>query len=193
MVTDEQLLAAVSRGDQTAFEAFIHRWHGPLLGYLERMLQDSGRAEDLVQETFIRLIHQLKQKRTPGNARAWLYKVASNLCRDYWRSASYRSEKNILADVPEKADTKTSIVEIYERQETRTEIMKHLNELTDIQREIVILRFYQELKLKEIAEVLDLPAGTVKSRLFHALKSLKHRLGAEESEGKTDERQHQRS
>lgn len=188
MVTDEQLIHAISHGDQTAFEAFVHRWHGPLLGYLERMLKDSGKAEDFVQETFIRLIHQVKNKKTPDNTRAWIYKVASNLCRDYWRSAGYRSEKTMLADVFEQQDQRTSVVDIYERQETRQEILQSLDELTGIQREIVILRFYQELKLKEIADILEVPMGTVKSRLFHALKQLKKTLSPE-SEGKSYERQ----
>lgn len=181
-------MAAIGRGDPTAFEAFVHRWHGPLLGYLQRMLKDENKAEDLVQETFIRFIHQLRNKQPPENARAWLYKVASNLCRDYWKSASYRSEKTVLANVPEQTDHRASVVDIYERQEARNEMIRALEELTAIQREIVILRFYQELKLKEIAEVLELPVGTVKSRLFHALKHLRKTLSTKESEGILHER-----
>lgn len=190
MVTDEQLIHAISHGDQAAFEAFVHRWHGPLQGYLERMLKDSEKAKDVVQDTFIRLIQQINHKKAPDNARAWIYKVASNLCRDYWRSANFRSEKQVLPDIPEQPDQQASVVEIYERQETRKEILQSLDELTAIQREIVILRFYQELKLKEIADILELPTGTVKSRLFHALKQLKKTLSSEESEGKSHERQH---
>jgi RNA polymerase sigma factor (sigma-70 family) len=182
VVTGEPFMHAMSRNDQTTFEAFIDHYYGPLSGYLERMLQDSGKAEDVVQETFIKLIRQIRENPAPENTRAWLYKVASNLCRDYWRSASYRSERTALPEVPERLDKRPSVAEIYERRETRKEIIQSLNQLTETQREIVILRFYQDLKLIEIAEVLNLPLGTVKSRLFHALKQLKKQLTEKESE-----------
>ncbi len=176
MISDEELVRSMADGDQAAFEVFVHRYHRPLQGYLERMLQDADKAEDLVQDTFVRLLRRLQQGEIPGQIRPWLYRVALNLCRDYWRSSGYRSEMNRLAQPPEHKDTNPSIVEIYERQETRTEILQSLNSLPESQREIVILRFYQDLKLQEIAEVLDMPLSTVKTNLYNALKKLKKRL-----------------
>lgn len=180
IVDDEALTQAIARGDQASFEAFIHRYHGPLLNFIERMLQDPGKAEDFVQETFIKFIRQLKEKGIPDNSKAWLFKVAANMCRDHWRSASYKKEKHVLEYIPEKESPNDSVVDIYEKQETRKEILAVLNQLPERQREIVILRFYHDMKLKEIAEILDCPIGTIKSRLFHSMAFLKETLSGQE-------------
>lgn len=163
----------MAKGDQAAFEAFVHRYHVPIHQYVERMLKDTKKAEDVVQETFIRLLNQLKNKQVPSYPKAWLYRVASNLCKDYWRSAQYRSEDTAKEEMPVTVDPKSSVIEIYEKQETRKEIMSSLKHLSQPQQQIVLLRFYQDMKLKEIAEIMALPLGTVKSNLFHALKKLK--------------------
>ncbi|WP_273853367.1 RNA polymerase sigma factor [Guptibacillus spartinae] len=175
-MTDEELVTAMARGNQAAFEAFVHRYHAPLLGYLERMLRDRKKAEDVVQETFLKLIKQLKSKKIPEKIKPWLYQVATNQCRDYWKSAGFKSEKQILDFIPDQPDQEPSVVELFERQESRVEFLKKLDTLSETQREIVYLRFYQELKYQEIAETLELPLGTVKSNLFHALKKLKASL-----------------
>lgn len=175
MVSDEELVQLMSRGDQVAFEAFVNRYHGPLLGYLDRLLQHPQKAEDFVQETFIRLIRQPRQGTIPDRVRPWLYKVAHNLCRDYWRSSSFRTNAHLSEEIPDKADNQPSVLEIYERQETRKELLQTLNELPDIQRDIIILRFFQELKLHEIADIVDLTLSGVKSHLYQALKKLKRR------------------
>ncbi|WP_347548917.1 RNA polymerase sigma factor [Pseudalkalibacillus hwajinpoensis] len=179
-MTDEELVIAMSRGNQAAFEAFVHRYHAPLLGYLERMLRDRKKAEDVVQDTFLKLINQLKSKKIPDKVKPWLYQVATNQCRDYWKSSGYKSEKQILDNIPDQPDHEPSVVELFERQEARKEFLEKLDTLSSTQREIVYLRFYQELKYQEISETLELPLGTVKSNLFHALKKLKVSLERKE-------------
>ncbi|WNQ11169.1 RNA polymerase sigma factor [Paenibacillus aurantius] len=176
MLTDEQLVQAMARGDQAAFEAFVHRYHGPLLGYLERTLQDARKAEDLVQEVFLRLIRQLRNGRPPDPVRPWLYKVALNLCRDYWKSPGYRTGSHLVEEPPERMDSEPSVSEIYERQETRKELLETLDELPEVQRHIIVLRFYQELKLQEIAAALEIPLSSIKTHLYTGLKKLQKRL-----------------
>lgn len=177
LLTDEQLVQAMAMGDQAAFEAIVHRYHGPLLGYVERLLKHHEKAEDFVQETFLRLIHQLQSGKPPHHVRAWLYRVAGNLCKDYWKSLRYRyeSQSESIEEV-EQQDRRPSVVEIYERQETRKEIMASLDELTETQRQIVILRFYQDFKLQEIAEVMDMTLSNTKTHLYGALRKLKSRF-----------------
>lgn len=188
MISDEQLLEQMAEGNQAAFEAFVHRYHAAIHQYVERLLKDSKKAEDIVQETFIRLIKQLQINSIPTYPKAWLYRVASNLCRDFWRSAQYRTEGTAKDEMPISVDHKASVTEIYERQETRKEVLASLGTLSQSQQQIVILRFYQDLKLKEIAEILDIPLGTVKSNLFHALKKLKGILSKEmEKEAESNE------
>lgn len=178
-MSDEELILSMMAGSQSAFETIIHRYHAPLYYFLERRLRDENRAEDFVQETFIKLIRQLKKGNPPEKVKSWLFQVAINLCRDYWRSAGYRSESYHLEQVPERPDQGPSVVTIFERLETRKEILSALQDLSEIQKEIVLLRFYQELKYQEIADVLDMPIGTVKSTLFHALRKLKSKIKPE--------------
>ncbi|AJY73679.1 RNA polymerase sigma factor [Paenibacillus beijingensis] len=178
-MTDEELLQGMARGDQACFEALIHRYHAPLSGYLQRQLKDTGRAEDMVQETFLKLIRQLQMGRIPGNVQAWLYRVAANQCRDYWKSAAYQTDKNRFGEPPERRDERPSVVELAERQETRKEIMESLDGLPLVQKEVVMLRFYQDLKLQDIADILQLPLGSVKTHLYKGLRTLKSRISAE--------------
>lgn len=185
-MTDEDLLQGMARGDQASFEALIHRYHGPLFAYLQRQLHDIGKAEDFVQETFLRLIRQLKDKTPPENVQAWLYRVALNLCRDYWKSAPYGNEQYSFAEAPEQIDRRPSVVELAERQETRREILATLRELPEVQKDIITLRFYQDLKLQDIAAVLSLPLGSVKTHLYKGLRKLKARLASDNASGKSN-------
>jgi RNA polymerase sigma-70 factor (ECF subfamily) len=172
MVSDDQLLLSYKEGNAGAFEAFVHRYHGPLLGFLIRKLNDVSKAEDMTQETFIKLMRQVKSGDIPSQVKPWVYRVALNLCRDHWRSAGYRSEY-CRDEMPDAVAQDTSVVEIYEKQETRKHIIAQLDHLSDVRKNIIILRFYQDLKLKEIADVMDLPVNTVKTHLYKGLKELK--------------------
>ncbi|ASS68913.1 RNA polymerase sigma factor [Paenibacillus sp. D51F] len=180
-MTDEELVQGMMDGDQACFEALVHRYHAPLSGFLQRQLKDPGRAEDVVQETFLKLIRQLKDRRNPENVQAWLYRVAMNQCRDYWKSSAYQTDRNRFGEPPERKDERPSVVELAERQETRREISQSLEELPQVQREVVMLRFYQDLKLQDIADVLQLPLGSVKTHLYKALRRLKTRLAGDKN------------
>lgn len=176
LISDQTLVERLAAGDQAALETLIYRYHAPLRGYLERMLHDKQKAEDFTQETFMRLIHAVKKQQPPSHVRAWMYQVATNLCRDHWRSAAHRTETLSRHHVPERVSTRPSVLEIFEKQELRKEVLSALAELSEVQRQIVVLRFYQEFKLQEIADTLKMPLGTVKSSLFHALRRLKKQL-----------------
>ncbi|MFD1177143.1 RNA polymerase sigma factor [Paenibacillus puldeungensis] len=176
MISDQQLADRMAQGDQEAFEMLITRYHGPLLSYVTTQLRDRGKAEDIVQETFVRLIRHLKRYGELEQLRPWLYKVALNLCRDYWRSASYRSELTPADELPDDADPSPQAEELLERQETVEQLKESLAWLPEIQQEVVRMRFFHELKLQEIADVLDLPLSSVKSNLYGALRKLKRVL-----------------
>ena len=176
MLKEEQLTEHIAEGEKKVFEIMIQRYHPAIFNHLECLLKDRVKAEDLTQETFLKLYRQVKDRQIPLNTRAWLFSVANNLCRDYWRSAGYRKEMQILDQLPEQRDRKGQVIDILEFRENRSEMVSLLKELPESQRQIVYLRFYNELKLKEIASELACPVGTVKSRLFHALRFLKSRI-----------------
>jgi len=194
-VHDEVLYRRVLDGDTDAFEALVSRYHDPLFRFLYRQTGDYAAAEDLLQETFTRLITY--HGRLPDHFRAWAYTVASNLARDYFRSAHYRHETKFAEYATKypaqyaESDNQTAdhaTDRFYTSAESvpppamddllilngqRESVMHALARLTPDHRETVILRFYHDLKLDEIAIVSGVPIGTVKSRLFHALKQLK--------------------
>ncbi|WP_110931341.1 RNA polymerase sigma factor [Paenibacillus bouchesdurhonensis] len=181
MISDQQLTERTAMGEQEAFELLVTRYHGPLLNFVTQQLKDRGKAEDIVQETFIRLIRHLRQYGGMEQLRAWLYKVAMNLCRDYWRSAAYRSEHTAAEEMPENADPAPGAQEMLERQETAKQIAATLEYLPDVQQEVVRMRFFHDLKLQEIAELMEIPLSSVKSHLYGALRKLKRML-AKDSE-----------
>lgn len=176
MQSDEDLCLQMQAGSESALEALVHRYHGPIHGFICRQLRDESAAQDLVQETFIRVCTKIKQYRYPQPFRPWLYRIALNICRDYWKSSAYRQKQAVDELLETTEDSQANIASIYDWQETRAEVRQAILGLQEIYREVLILRFYQDLKLAEIAETLELPLGTAKWRLFKALSLVKQRL-----------------
>ena len=175
--SDEQLMRAVMAGDQEALAALVTRHHAPLLGYLYRLVGgDRQLSEDLVQET---LLHVLRQRtyQTGRPFKPWLYMIATNLARDYFKSAAVRQRGR-------SGDEEEALLHMYDSApgpeecalaaEQGSEVRVALAQLSEDYRVVVLLRFYQGFSLQEIAETLQIPLGTVKSRLSVAV----HRLRA---------------
>lgn len=181
--SDETLYRRVLAGDVAALETLVPRYHGPLLGFLFRMTGDRHLAEDLVQETFTRLVTY--QGTPPERFRPWAYAIARNLAHDHYRSASRRWHQSHTSltdaddgsiDVP---DPDPDALERLVHADQRRIVADALQRLPAHQREAVILRFFHDLTVPEIAEATDVALGTAKSRLFHGLKRLKEWLGPE--------------
>jgi RNA polymerase sigma-70 factor, ECF subfamily len=176
--SDEQLMRAVMAGDQVALAALVTRHHAPLLGYLYRLVGgDRQLAEDLVQET---LLHMLKQQtyQVDRPFKPWLYMIATNLARDYFKSAAVRKsrregdEEEALLHLEDSAPSPEERVLAAEQ---GSEVRAALAQLRAEYRVVVALRFYQGFSLQEIAETLRIPLGTVKSRLsvgVHRLRAI---------------------
>ena len=176
--SDEQLMRAVMAGDQVALAALVARHHASLLGYLYRLVGgDRQLSEDLVQET---LLHVLRQRTyQPGRPfKPWLYMIATNLARDYFKSAAVRQcrregdEEEVLLHLE---DSEPGPEERALAAEQGGEVRAALAQLGEEYRVVVVLRFYQGFSLQEIAETLHLPLGTVKSRLsvgVHRLQTI---------------------
>lgn len=174
-VSDEQLLRELLNGNTAALENIVNRYHVPIYTYLYRLLGSPSQAEDLTQECFIRVIEYVRKGRLPDSFRPWIYKIAANLCRDLWRRPSYRYEwvnDEALGELP----SDHSVASIFEKQSDREAVITAIGRLAPEKRNLIVLRFYQELKLEEIAGVLDIPLGTVKSRLYQCLTELERLL-----------------
>jgi RNA polymerase sigma-70 factor (ECF subfamily) len=176
--SDEQLMTAVMVGDQVALAALVTRHHSPLLGYLYRLVGgDQQLAEDLVQET---LLHVLRQRTYQADRpfKPWLYRIATNLARDYFKSAAVRK-------LWREGDEEEALLHLYDSEpspeeralaaEQDSEVRAALTQLGEEYRVVLVLRFYQGFSLQEIAEILRIPLGTVKSRLsvgVHRLRAI---------------------
>ena len=175
--SDEQLMTDVMAGDQVALAALVARHHAPLLGYLYRLAGgDRQLSEDLVQET---LLHVLRQRTYQSGRpfKPWLYRIATNLARDYFKSAAMRQcwregdQEEALLSLDDSAPGPEERALAAEQ---GSEVRAALAQLSEEYRVVLVLRFYQGFSLQEIAETLHIPLGTVKSRLSVGV----HRLGA---------------
>ncbi len=171
MVADEELARQLQQGNDVAFETLVHRYHGPIFGYIYRQLRGSSEVEDLVQKTFMQVYTRIDLYEFPRPFKPWLYRIALNLCRDYWRS---KERQLLILDQDPPSEQKGD--SIFVRMQTRNDLVAALHSLEPGYREVLVLRFFQDLKIREIADVLGIPAGTVKWRLFQALRQMKCQL-----------------
>jgi RNA polymerase sigma-70 factor (ECF subfamily) len=163
MTSDEALMLEFQSGSRQAFEELFTRYRQPLYGFFRRRLEDSGRAEDLVQETFLAIIRSTSRYEARALVRTYLYSIALNLLaaerRKQGRSptATQPGSEPMTNDPPERA--------LWVRQA--------LEKLDYPEREILMLREYEQLSYSEIATLLGVPVNTVRSRLFRARMALK--------------------
>lgn len=174
---DEDLLRELVIGCESALESLIHRYHQPLYGYVYRMTMNEQTTADIVQEAFMNLYRQVQHGRVPEQLKPWIYKIATNLCKDYWKKASTRHEIPWAQD-SELFEMRT--IHIMDHQIERQWMLESLNQLHQDHRIIIYLRFYQDLSYEQISETLEIPLNTVKSRLFRGLKQLEAVIDADQ-------------
>lgn len=165
MVTDEALMAEFQRGSRQAFEELFARYQAPLFGFFARRLAARERAEDLTQETFLAVIHASARYQPRATVRTYLYGIAIKLL-----AAERRKQRPAAIDAePVAAGTSDDILWVREA----------LARLDDRDREILMLREYEQLNYSEIAALLGLPINTVRSRLFRSRMALRNQLAPE--------------
>jgi len=181
MRTDEQAMWRVKMDDDAeAFADLVARWEKPIQRLCARMLGDIHRGEDLTQEAFARVFARRKNYEPTGKFSTFLWRVALNLCYDELRKINRRGEFSLdesrgdddapsVEIVDTAGPTPDSQLAARERAET---VRRALLELSEPYRVVVVLRHYEGLKFREISDVLDIPEGTVKSRMAEALTQL---------------------
>jgi RNA polymerase sigma-70 factor (ECF subfamily) len=178
MITDEELFRLWQQGQADALEALAQRYHRALLAYLYRLVGQTETAEDLLQETFVSLVREAQSYCYPRPFAPWLYAIAHNLARNH-RTSAYHRHVHVGHGVPEQPTSDSDPSALVERWDRHDELRKALALLTFEQREVLSLRFGQEMRVQEVAELLGIPAGTVKSRTFQALRVLRQYLQAD--------------
>ena len=176
MISDEKLAQGIQQGSEADLRWLVERHHAPLLGFLWRMTNgDRPLAEDMVQETMMRMLRGIKGYDGKRLFKPWLYQIAVNVTRDYYKQAEMRhtqSANGAMELVTATQRPETAVI----AQETINEALTAVHHLSPHQREAILLRYSQGMALNQIAAVLDIPVGTVKSRLSLGLKQLRMRL-----------------
>lgn len=178
---DERIARRIRRGEVMAFDAFFERFGGPLLGYLTGMVGGRETAEDLLQETVIRIHRNIDRYREQGAFRAWVYRIATNAALSELRRARYGAEcpEEAAAYVADPASV--DALEALEAREREEAVAKAMDQLPDDYRAVLLLRVREEMGIDEIARVLCVPEGTVKSRIHYGVRKLRAILEGREA------------
>lgn len=178
-LTDGELIAKAIRGREDGFEELVRRYQRPITGYVYRMLNNYDASLDVTQEVFIKVYNSLEKYSSEYKFSTWLYRIAHNAAIDYMRRNCSVSQQSIEA---ENADgtyqfqiesPQPTPEQDRERSEWRTEIETVVKCLPPVYRELILLRHTHDLSYDEIAEVMNLPLGTVKNRLFRAREMMR--------------------
>ncbi len=170
MPSDEELMRLVAAGDARAFDTLCRRWERPLHQFLWRNL--GGRdVDDLFQETWLRVVRAAARFDPRRRFAPWLFQIAVNLCRDRRRRPLDEPTDGVALDAVAPDDIA--------RRGAAIDAERLLAALPEPQRAAVLLRYYHDLPEEDVAAILGCPRGTVKSRLHHAMATLKQLAGAE--------------
>jgi len=165
-ISDEALMREFQGGSRPAFEHLYERYRGPLYGFFRRRLNGDQRAEDLAQEVFLAVIRAAEHYEPTALVRTYLYGIAMNLLAVERRRIAKDSPPGKESPEPATREAADSVLWI----------RQGLEKLDDSEREILMLREYEQLSYAEIADLIHLPVNTVRSRLFRARMALKAHL-----------------
>ncbi|HWM87479.1 MAG TPA: RNA polymerase sigma factor [Kofleriaceae bacterium] len=183
---DELLMVAYQKGDVRAFELLLTRHRKPVFNFILRYVGLRETAEDLLQETFLRVIKGAEAYQRQAKFTTWLYTIARNLCVDQSRRQKHRKAQSLDAPMNSSAESGTLLDVIAasgiasDRQTINKELQLRLHSaltrLSEEQREVFLMREFLDMPFKDIAQVVGVPENTVKSRMRYALEKLRLEL-----------------
>lgn len=182
----ERLLCRARRREPAALQRLVELFAPRVFGLLYRLTGSREIAEELLQETFLRLVRTIGDYEHSGRFQAWLFRIATNLVRDHARRQRRRQPTLPLDDAQRDglarlAVSQTGPAEELQRRESRQRVNAALDALGALDREIILLRHFAGLSFREIAALLEIPLGTALARAHRALKRLRDLLGDQEA------------
>ena len=180
---DVQLIEQFQQGDETVFDELVVRYHDRTSRLAQRFVPNPEDALDITQDAFIRAYQGLPDFERKSQFYSWLYRITVNLCIDFLRKnakrevMAYESERDSELPLMNVADVRmTSPLKALENKELSKYLRRAITQLPPKQREIFVLRYWEGLSLKQIADTLGRSCGTVKAHLFHAHRNLRKQL-----------------
>lgn len=178
--TDEELALSYIDGNNKAFDELLTRNQDKLFSYIFFVVRDEDKANDLFQETFVKVITKLHQKRyvDSGKFSAWIMRIAHNVIMDWYREQRARNlveptEEYDLSNLSGNDVLDVNVENKYVNDQIMTDVKKMMNMLPPTQREVVFMRFYQDLSFKEIAELTGVSINTSLGRMRYAILNLR--------------------
>ena len=180
VMTDEELAMAYIEGNNRAFDLLLQRTPSKLFSYILFVVRDHDKAEDVFQETFVKVITKLNQRKytTSGKFSAWLMRIAHNVIMDNYREQRAQNiveptQGNDLSNISSKDLLDTNVENRYVNEQVLSDVKKMMNQLPTTQREVVYMRFYQEMSFKEIAETTGVSINTSLGRMRYAVLNMR--------------------
>ena len=181
--SDEKLLTLIAKGEEQAFNVFYQRYASRMHYYFFRMLyQDKERANDFTQDLFVKVIEHAAKFDASRKCSTWLYSIASNMCKnEYRRLERWTKNREVFhQEVAEQVEVPCGesgyLPERIDRQLFGQYLDKAVGELGPAHRACFLLRYREEMSIRDISQILDCPEGTIKSRLHYCLKKLSIKL-----------------
>jgi RNA polymerase sigma-70 factor (ECF subfamily) len=177
--TDEELVEAFQSGDVSAFDILVGRWERRIQGAIYRVVGASEDSRDLCQEVFLKAYRALGTFKREARFSSWLYQIALNACRDRLRRRRGRTQVSLdelTLVAREPLQDSPSALDLVEAHDLARAVQAAMAALPHEQREVIALKEYQGLTFVEIAEALDVPVSTVKTRLYRGLGQLRQQL-----------------
>lgn len=183
MMHSDALLQRAAQGDQNAQGRLVQLWYKRIYNFSFKFFLDHDLAMEVTQKTFISMCRNLAALQDTGKFKSWLYKIAVNYCREEVRkkqssrSTPFENVWNLESEYSPRWESSTRRSDDPDRQLQHSEVADILQEalmaINDDQREVVIMKEYEGLKFREIAEALNISENTVKSRMYYGLENLK--------------------
>lgn len=172
--SDETLMQELCAGEASALELLYERYFDKLTWFASGFTKDKTQAEDIVQEVFMKIIEQPQAFKDDNKFSTWVFTLTANRCKNLLRDTSKQQE--LVQKQAFVNHTETHSLHDYKM--LQSEISQSVAELNEKEKAIFELRFHHNLALKEIAQIIQIPEGSVKSGLFHLLKKLSKKLSA---------------
>lgn len=174
MKEDLRLIIQAQEGDARALNRLFGQWYRHVYNIAYRYFSDADRAGEVTQQTFIALQQKLGQLKDPGAFRVWLYRAVINQCHNEARRGRMQQQIHENYGKLKLGRRAPGPEELYQHKERALMVLAALRRIPDEQRLVLIMKEYEGLKFREIAEILEVSENTVKSRLYYGLKALRN-------------------
>ena len=181
-LSDDQLIERTLAGETEAFGVLVRRWENPIYGLSLRMLGRDEEAKDVCQETFIAAFRNLRKFRGDSKFSSWLYRIALNACHSRLRRSDTGLTQSLTDEREDGQSFEISDVTVegepdrLQREQRAKAVRRALHALPADMRQVIVMKEYEDLTFAEIAEILQIPVSTVKSRLYTGLQQMRARL-----------------